>query len=69
LGGVLGLVQGILIIGIIIFVVSRYVSVNETIAQAMITSEVVPLFLRGINWVEPLVPDALNMLQAVVIIN
>jgi len=68
LGGVLGLIQGILIIGVVIFVISHYVGENQKAAEIMLSSDLIPIFLKGINWIVPLFPEALKMLKSVVII-
>lgn len=68
LGGVLGLIQGLLIVGIIIFVSVHYLSSESVIGQAMVASEITPIFLRGIAWLEPLVPEAWQVLQTTLIL-
>ena len=68
LGGVLGLVQGVLVIGAVVFVISHYVGGNEKVAGVMVASNLIPIFLKGINWITPFFPDALKMLKSVIVI-
>lgn len=67
MGGVFGLVQGVFILGIIVYVSSRYVVSNIFLNSWMTNSELAPIFMGGINWISPLVPEALKMLQSVIV--
>lgn len=67
LGGFLGLIQGLFLLGIIIYVSSRYAPMNDFLSSIMVGSDLAPILMKGVNWVSPLVPDALQFLESVII--
>ncbi|MDD3711041.1 MAG: CvpA family protein [Patescibacteria group bacterium] len=67
LGGLLGLIQGLFLLGIIIYVSSRYAPMNDFLSSIMVGSDLAPILMRGVNWASPLVPDALKFLESVII--
>ncbi|HKM40314.1 MAG: CvpA family protein [Patescibacteria group bacterium] len=66
LGGILGFLQGLFILGMIIFVMSRYAITNEFLNNLVSNSDVAPVFMKSINWLSPLVPQALRLLDSVI---
>jgi uncharacterized membrane protein required for colicin V production len=68
LGSVLGLIQGVLVLGIIIYLMSRYALTSDFLNSAVSGSDFSPLLLQGVNWMSPLVPEALQSIESVIII-
>lgn len=66
LGGILGLVQGLFVLGVIIFVMSRYAITNDFLNNLIVSSDVAPIFMGSINWITPLVPEALRLLDSAI---
>jgi membrane protein required for colicin V production len=66
LGAVFGLAIGSISIGLILFVVSKYVPSNTGLADWLINSEVVPLLLRVAKILMPLLPEALKLLTGII---
>ncbi len=69
LGGALGLVKGLFILGIIIFVMSSYALSNELLSSLVINSDIAPVLIQSVDWISPLVPSALETIESSVIIN
>jgi membrane protein required for colicin V production len=68
LGGAIGLVKGLFILGIIIFVMSSYALSNELLSSLVIDSDIAPILIESVNWVSPLIPSALEAIESSVII-
>ena len=66
LGGILGLLQGLFLLGMIIFVMSRYAITNDFLNTVVSSSDVAPVFMKSIAWLSPLVPQALRLLESVI---
>lgn len=65
LGGALGLLEGSLFLGIIIFVASRYAVIGSLFGNQLITSKIAPFLLKTVNIVMPVLPKALKALQSI----
>jgi uncharacterized membrane protein required for colicin V production len=66
MGGILGLIQGLFVLGVIIFVMSRYAITNDFLNNLVANSDVAPIFVGSINWITPLVPEALRLLESAI---
>ncbi|MFZ4648450.1 MAG: CvpA family protein [Patescibacteria group bacterium] len=65
LGATLGLVEGSLFLGLIIFVSSRYAIIGSLFGNQLLTSKISPLLLKTVNIVMPILPEALKALQSI----
>lgn len=65
LGGILGLVEGGLFLGLIIFVSSRYAVIGSLFGNQLITSKVAPSLLKTVDIIMPVLPEALKALQSI----
>lgn len=65
-GGVLGLIQGFFILGVIVFVASRYAITNNFLNSLITGSDFAPFLLKIINWITPFIPTALKMLESAI---
>ncbi len=65
LGGFLGLVEGSLFLGLIIFVSSRYAVIGSLFGDQLLTSKISPFLLKAVNIIMPVLPDALKALQSI----
>jgi len=66
LGAALGFIEGSLFIGIILFVISRYAWIGTLFGDKLVSSQVAPFFLKMVNLVMPILPEALKALQSLV---
>jgi membrane protein required for colicin V production len=66
LGAALGFLRGALFLGLILYVISRYVPLNGYWSDQLSNSFVVPLLLKITHLVLPLLPEALKALQAII---
>jgi len=66
LGAALGLLEGSLSIGLIIYVISRYTLISNFFGGQLTDSIVAPLLLKVVNIILPLLPEALKALQAII---
>jgi membrane protein required for colicin V production len=67
LGGVLGLIQGLFVLGAIVFIASRYSISNEFLNSLVGNSDVAPILIKVVSWVEPFIPTAIDTVEAVII--
>jgi len=65
-GAALGLLEGSLSLGLIIYVISRYTLVSNFFGAQLADSIVAPLLLQVVNIILPLLPEALKALQAII---
>ncbi|MCX6795636.1 MAG: CvpA family protein [Candidatus Falkowbacteria bacterium] len=65
LGGILGLVEGSLFLGLIIFVSSRYAIIGSLFGNQLIASKMAPFLLKVVNIMMPVLPEALKALQSI----
>jgi len=66
LGAALGLLEGALSVGLIIYVISRYTLISNFFGAQLTDSFVAPLLLKVVNIILPILPDALKALQAII---
>lgn len=66
LGAILGLLEGSLSVGLIIYVISRYTLISNFFGEQLTSSVIAPLLLKVVNIILPLLPDALKALQAII---
>ncbi|HBA36430.1 TPA: hypothetical protein DCZ15_00985 [Candidatus Falkowbacteria bacterium] len=66
LGAVLGFLEGALILGLIIYVISRYSLIGNFFGDQLTASAIAPFLLRIVKIILPLLPDALKTLQAII---
>ena len=63
-GGVFGLVQGLFVIGAILFVLSHYAIFSSWLDFAITNSELTPIFVKTVYWIKPFLPEALKLVQS-----
>ncbi len=66
LGAVLGLLEGSLFLGLIIFVISRYTLIDNFFGNQISQSTVAPWILKILDFILPLLPEALKTLKSVI---
>lgn len=66
LGAALGLLEGSLSVGLIIYVISRYTLVSNFFGAQLADSVVAPLLLKVVNIILPVLPEALKALKAII---
>jgi membrane protein required for colicin V production len=66
LGAVLGLAVGSISIGLILFVISKYVPTGTDVATWLVNSELAPLLLSTAKVLMPLLPEALKLLTGII---
>lgn len=66
LGAAVGLVEGALFIGLIVFVISRYTLISSLFGSRLSTSQVAPILLKAVNILLPILPKALKALQSII---
>ncbi|HNV12571.1 MAG TPA: CvpA family protein [bacterium] len=66
-GGAFGLIQGLFIIGAILFVLSYYAVLNGLLNFVISNSEISPVFIKAVYWLKPFIPEALKVLQSAII--
>ncbi|MGE5425957.1 MAG: CvpA family protein [Bacillota bacterium] len=65
-GAALGFLEGSLAIGLVLFVASRYAWIGSLFGDHLVSSQLVPFFLRIVNLIMPVLPSALKALQSLV---
>lgn len=66
LGASLGFIQGALFIGVILFVISKYALIGSLFGDHLISSQLAPFFIRVVNILMPIIPEALKALQSMI---
>lgn len=66
LGAILGLFEGALFLGLIIYVISRYAFIGNFFGTQLTSSIVAPYLLKVVNIILPLLPEALKALKSVI---
>ena len=66
LGAALGLFEGGLALGLILFVASRYAWVGSSLATMLLASKVTPWLMKVVNIVMPFLPEALKALKSII---
>lgn len=65
LGAIIGFFEGVLVIGMILYVSSRY-NLGNTLLDAIAASTVAPWFVNSSSLLQPLFPQALKELRSVI---
>lgn len=65
LGAGLGFLEGVLFIGIILFVISKYAWIGSLFGNNLLESQLSPFFLKMVNIIMPILPEALKALQSI----
>src|SRR3989338_1449852 len=63
-GAVLGLVEGVIAISAILYITARY-PINDQVTQALMDSNIAPLFVKIANLFSLLLPDIVNRLESI----
>jgi membrane protein required for colicin V production len=66
LGAVLGLLEGSLALGLIVFVASRYAIIGNFFGDNLTNSFIAPWLLKVVNIILPILPEALKALKSIV---
>ena len=66
LGGALGFLEGALSVGLILYVASRYVWIGSLFGDYLVSSKLVPFFLKIVNLILPVLPIALKTLNSII---
>lgn len=66
LGGALGLLEGSLSLGLILFVAARYAWISGTIGTQLVNSKVAPILIKVTTIIMPFLPDALKTLKSII---
>jgi len=66
LGGALGLLEGSLSLGLILFVAVRYAWIGGFFGSQLVESKVAPLMIKVANIVMPFLPEALKALKSII---
>lgn len=66
LGAIFGLIEGIFILGLIVFIASKYVLINSMIGNVLSSSQFAPELLKATKVLSPLFPDTLTMLKSII---
>ncbi|MCU0680457.1 MAG: CvpA family protein [Planctomycetes bacterium] len=65
-GAILGCLEGLLTVGIILFMISRYSVVSSLLGSWLVDSQITPYLLRFVNILSPFFPEALRLLKSIV---
>ncbi|PKM91376.1 hypothetical protein CVU82_02150 [Candidatus Falkowbacteria bacterium HGW-Falkowbacteria-1] len=65
-GAVFGLIQGLFILGSILFVLSHYAFLNYFLNFVISDSSISPILIKAVYWIEPFVPETLRLLQSMI---
>lgn len=65
-GAVLGFLEGGLVLGLVIFTVSRYSWIQGWLGDFFVKSQFVPFLLKFAEILKPLLPELLNQLKSVI---
>jgi membrane protein required for colicin V production len=66
LGALLGLLEGSLFLGLIVFVASRYAIIGNLFGDNLAKSVIAPWLLKIVNIVLPILPEALKALKSII---
>lgn len=66
LGGALGLLEGSLSLGLILFVAARYAWIGGLFGSQLVTSKVAPWLINVANIVMPFLPETLKTLKSII---
>ena len=62
LGALFGFVQGALLMGLMVYLLSRYLNMGDALAQLIMSSQVAPILLKINNIAAPFLPEAFKSL-------
>lgn len=65
-GAVFGFLEGGLVLGLILYVASRYTLLEHWLGQAMTGSKLVPFLVKFTDVLTPLLPDLLKQLNSII---
>ena len=65
-GGALGLLEGSLSLGLILFVAARYAWIDGLLGHQLVTSKVAPWLINVANIIMPFLPEALKTLKSII---
>jgi len=65
-GGFFGLIEGILFLGLIVYIASRYTLIDSFVANQLVGSQIAPYLMQGANLVTPFFPEALRVLRSLI---
>lgn len=65
-GAILGFLTGALILGLIIYVASRYAFIEHWFGQWLVESQIAPFLTKFAYWLLPLLPQVLVKLKAII---
>ena len=65
-GGILGLLQGCLVLGLMLYIISRYALISSFFGKWLIDSQIAPLLLKFVKLLSPLLPHALTMIKSLI---
>ena len=66
LGGTLGLLEGSLALGLILFVAARYAWIGGLMGNQLVSSKVAPWLIKVVNIIMPFLPEALKALKSII---
>ena len=66
LGGALGLLEGSLSLGLILFVAARYAWIGGLLGKQLVNSHVAPWLIKVATIIMPFLPDALKTLKSII---
>ena len=67
LGGALGLLEGALTLGLLLYVASRYAWIGGIFGANLANSQISPWLIKVSNIMVPVLPDALRALQSIIL--
>ena len=65
-GAILGFLEGTLILGIILFVASRYAIIESILGEWMVGSKIAPILIKITSILTPFLPEALKALKSLI---
>ncbi|QQG52805.1 MAG: CvpA family protein [Candidatus Falkowbacteria bacterium] len=66
LGALLGLLEGSLFLGLMVFVASRYALIGNLLGDNLAKSVIAPWLLKVVNIILPVLPEALKALKSII---
>lgn len=67
LGGALGLIEGSLALGLLLYVAARYAWIGGLLGTNLVNSTVAPWLIKISNVIVPVLPDTLRALQSIIV--
>ncbi|MCX6799806.1 MAG: CvpA family protein [Candidatus Falkowbacteria bacterium] len=65
-GAIVGLTEGTLILGLMLFVSSKYMTAGNWLGNGLISSQVAPWLMRAVDILLPVLPQALKALKGLI---